>query len=775
MDRRIFSPLALCASLCSLCLCGESLRAEPPVASYLFPPGGQRGTTVNFKVGGLFLHKSCAFELLGPGVTAPTQLQRTDTLWLEGPLLTLPDSQQAEDYPKDLAGSVRIAAGAPPGERFWRVRTAQGATPALKFVVGELPEVVEEEIPGDPIPVPVTLPVTINGRIFPREDVDVWAFDLKKGQTVTADVNAVRLGSPLDARLQVLDPAGRVVAEKDSPGGDPLLHFTAAADGKYAVRIHDTQFRGSQAHVYRLTLTPGPWVDRVFPLGGKRGAKTKFEVTGTNVPAEPVEVALPADGPWTFAHRFSVGGQQTNPVLFDLDDLPEVSEADAGKPVPLPAVANGRIGKPGEVDSWTVALHKGDVREFELRAARLGSPLLGVLTVCDSAGKELARAESGTGPAEALLRFTAPADGTFTVRVADQFHSRGGPEFAYRLRLTEPGPADFRLALAADVLALPQGGQAKLKVQAERVGGHAEPITLAVEGLPEGVTAQPATIPAGQPAAEITLKADAKAVVQGARLTVRGTAKDVTRTAVMPALRGAAELDSVLLAVTVPTPFKIVGEYDMRWAARGSVHRRHYRVERNGYDGPLEVTLADRQARHLQGVTGPTVTVPAGASEFDYPVQLPPWMETGRTCRVCVQAFGVVKDANGTEQVVSFSSVQQNEQLVAVIEPGRLGVEAERTSLVAVPGKEVELPVRVSRAKGLPGPVKLELIVAPHLHGITAEPVEVAVDKDTARVVIKFGDAARGPFNLPVVLRATLTDKGDPVIAETKIEILPPR
>jgi hypothetical protein len=119
--------------------------------------------------------------------------------------------------------------------------------------------------------------------------------------------------------------------------------------------------------------------------------------------------------------------------------------------------------------------------------------------------------------------------------------------------------------------------------------------------------------------------------------------------------------------------------------------------------------------------------------------------------------------------------VQQNEQLVAVIEPGRLGVEVERTSLVAVPGKAVELPVRVSRAKGLTGPVKLELLVAPHLRGITADAVEVAADKDTARVAVKFGDDARGPFNLPVVLRATLTDKGDPVIAETKIEVLPPR
>ena len=35
------------------------------------------------------------------------------------------------------------------------------------------------------MPVRVALPVTINGRIFPREDVDDWTFNAKKGQALT--------------------------------------------------------------------------------------------------------------------------------------------------------------------------------------------------------------------------------------------------------------------------------------------------------------------------------------------------------------------------------------------------------------------------------------------------------------------------------------------------------------------------------------------------------------------------------------------------------------
>ena len=44
--------------------------ANPPSAVYIFPAGGQRGQTVNVQVGGLFLHQSCGFEMLGPGVQA---------------------------------------------------------------------------------------------------------------------------------------------------------------------------------------------------------------------------------------------------------------------------------------------------------------------------------------------------------------------------------------------------------------------------------------------------------------------------------------------------------------------------------------------------------------------------------------------------------------------------------------------------------------------------------------------------------------------------------
>jgi hypothetical protein len=613
--------------------------------------------------------------------------------------------------------------------------------------------------------------------------VDAWAFPLHKGQSVVCEVKASRLGSPLDSYLDVIDPDGHIIAENDDAlGADSFVRFTAATDGKYTVRIRDANGRGGPAYVYRLTLTSDPYLERAFPLGGRRGEATRFMLYGQGAPPDLMEINLPADGPHDYRWRFTrENGKASNPLLLDLDDLPEIMESEPNN-VPaqankatLPAMLNGRIGEPGDVDWWSFTAHKGEALRLELRAQQLGSPLQGVLTVCDALGKELAHGETVVGQLDPVMTFAPPADGIYCVRVADRFHTRGGPEFAYRLRVA-PATVGFRLQLAADVLTLPRGGSAKLKVTADRLGGFADAVALTIDGLPTGVKAANLLIPAGQDTAEIAFSADAAAAVDVSRLTIRGEAKSdgkpIVEKAVLPAPRGQPEMDTVLLAVALPTPFKIVGDYDMRLSPRGSVCHRRYRINRGGYDGPIEVRLSDRQARHLQGVHGPTILVPAGTNEFDYAVEMPPWMEIGRTSRACIMGTGVVTEG-GVERYVSYSSVAQNDQIIAVMETGRLSVETEKPTVVAARGKSVAVSVKVSRAKGLAGPVKLEWVLPERLRGVSAESVVVAADQSVANVALHFAADAMGPLDAPITLRAVLMDKGDPVIAETKLEVVP--
>jgi len=758
--------------------------ADPPQAMYLFPAGGQRGTEAKFHAGGLYLSQSCSLEMIGRGVAASPVVKRVQTLWFEGPVLPLPESQRQEDYPRAMAGTVQISADAPPGDRYVLLRTAQGITAPLRFVVGSLPEVVEEEVDGEPIPVAVAAPVTINGRIFPHEDVDVWAVTLKKGQTLTAIVDAERLGSPLQAKLDIRDPSGKPVAESVAAGRDPRARVTAAADGVYQVHITDARSDGGPAFVYRLTLTTGPVVDRVFPLGGRRGSPVELEVAGAGVPSRAT-VNIPKDaGPTAQA----VVGDSL-PFALDADDLPEVREADTPDPVrgdflPGPAVGNGRISAPGEVDRWGFSARKGDVLELELRAARLGSPLLGVLAVTDAAGKELSRAEAGTGTAvDPSLRFTPPADGLYFVTVRDRFHTRGGPEFAYRLRVARP-EAGFDLAVQNLGVSVTRGQSVAVRVLARRHGSFTGPITLTMDGLPDGVTApKEIVIPATQPQVDVPIKADARAKVQGVQLRVRGTGMvslapfTAARVAVTQTATWTEDpsVDELRLAVALPTPFKIAGDYEMRLIPRGTVHTRHYRIERNGFTGPVEIELADKQARHLQGATGPRVVVPGDKNEFDYPVTLPPWMETGRTCRVCVMGTATVKDPDGTEYVVTYSSREQNDQVIAVVEPERLGLRLDRPTVLVQPGKSADVRFDLRRGDGLTGPATVEVAIPRGVRGVSAEQVRVAADATGGAVTLRFAADCHGPFPAPLTIRAVVMQDGKPVTAERKLELVAPR
>ena len=266
-----------------------------------FRRGGQRGTIISARFRGCNLYRAPRLIWTGAGIAAPSELQPTDTVWFEGPVIPQPASQQREDYPRDFSAVLPIAADAPLGRRTYSVsRRRRASLRVWGFVVGAFPEVIEQEFEGATPQVKVDLPVTINGRIFPREDVDAWSFVAKAGQAITCRASSVTsaFGSPLDARIEVRDAVGNVLGEQIPEGSvTPDLRFVAPTDGEYQVRIHDVGFNGLQDHVYRLTVTAGPgcWND-VYPLGGRRGTSTQFRRSGINLPTTSLPLDLPQQG-----------------------------------------------------------------------------------------------------------------------------------------------------------------------------------------------------------------------------------------------------------------------------------------------------------------------------------------------------------------------------------------------------------------------------------------------------------------------------------------------
>ncbi|MEQ2010307.1 MAG: PPC domain-containing protein [Limisphaerales bacterium] len=798
MPLRSFKQLLARGSL-AVVLGSLTASAVEPFASYIFPAGGQRGTTVSFRVGGCYFHGEAGFEMLGPGVTASARVKEANTVWFEGPLIVQPASQRSEDYPRDHAGSVRIAADAPVGVRHWRAWTSQGATPAMKFIVGDLPEILEAEVDGEPIPVAVTPPLTINGRIFPREDVDVWTFKAKSGQAFTLALAALSIGSPLQARLVVLDPAGRPLQEAiASQRADPTLHFTAPSDGTYSVRVDDVNSAGLQNHVYRLAITDQPVVTRVFPLGGQRGESVKLELTGHALQAKQLEVKLPATGSGTASIPVVFTGKATATALLELDDLPE--KLHAGTPCGFtgPAMLNGRITAHGSTNTWCFTAKKGDALDLTLASTRLGSPLTPVLAITEPSGKSLARAEATPGELSDLtLNFKAPADGDYRVHVSERFASRGGPDFAYRLRVAPPSTApDFQLTLGSDTLAViretadgeqpapgkPKRGSkqqpGKLKVNVLATGGFKGDIELTVEGLPSNVTVSGTKISGGRNTTDLSFSAEHAAKINAAHLTVRGTAtvngETLTRTAILPSPRGERAVDSVLLAVTLATPFKTTSDFLMNIVPRGSSYRRPYGIERGGFAGPLIAQLADRQGRHLQGVTAHPVGISPGDDRFEFEVTFPPGMELGRTSRSQVMLLGTIRDHDGSDHILSYSQNEQNDQVITITQAGMLELELDIASVRVALGGSVKIPFHLRRDKSLRADaVRVELQPPAHVAGLRAAAVTVPAGSDRGVIEIHFASNA-GPFNLPCPIRATTLDAKHPNTAEAFIEFVKP-
>jgi len=778
----------------------KPLLGEPPGVAYIFPAGGQRGSTIDFRVGGYYLFAEADFEMLGVGVKGPAQitpLQKTD--WFEGPVIPMPASQAKEDYPKDTGGTLTVEQDAPLGFHYWRVSTSQGITPVMKFVVGDLPEIVEYEIDGDPIPVDVQVPLTINGRIFPREDVDVWQFQAVAGQSYTCEVMSARLGLPLDSRLEIRNPDGQQHAENtDFFGNDSRVRFVANQSGVYQVRIHDIKFGGLQNYVYRLTITDQTLIDHAFPLGGQAGTTIKPELLGQNVPDDAILIKLPqhlhGDGSpnksiGNYKHPFVFQNYQAGSLRFEISHLREfIENTETAKDIlATPAVFNGRILQADEVDKWWFSARKGDNLLFELRAARLGSRLDSIIAVHDSDGNLLKQHDDiANGNTDSSLLMSFKEDGDYYVTVADAVGGRSGKNYAYRLIVDVPvkhAPA-FTLSMPGNSLTIMREQIVKLKIKADRRGEFKEAINLTVEGLPKGITAEGLIIAADKSEVELSLKCDDHATIQRAKLKVIGTAAvevepdTQASTPVTPVVAtwrptGDTEtvFDTLTLAVGLPTPFKVWGIYNSEYANRGSSYTRKFFIDRGEFKGPIKIMLADTQARHLQGVTGRLLVVPPEDTEFVFQIQLPPWMQVGRTCRSCVMGVAEVTDHDGSRHTVSYSSQEQADQIVCLVAPRLMFVDAEVQTASVQDNGSLHVPVRLNRGT-LSGKAVIELVVPNHLHGINAESITLSPKETKGTLELKFKNVSDIDWNMPITVRATLRDGNAIHIAEDHIEIV---
>jgi hypothetical protein len=220
-------------------------------------------------------------------------------------------------------------------------------------------------------------------------------------------------------------------------------------------------------------------------------------------------------------------------VPFALDTLPECLEKEpndspkTAQRVTLPIIINGRVDQPGDEDVFSFEGRAGQQIVAEVMARRLDSPLDSVLRLTDAAGRQLAfnddHEDKGTGlnthHADSWLSATLPAAGVYYLYLGDTQH-KGGPEYAYRLRISPPRP-DFELRIAPSNINVHGARSVPLTVYALRKDGFSGEIAMALKNPPAGF-ALSGRVPANQDKATVTLSVPPSPLKDPINLSLEG-------------------------------------------------------------------------------------------------------------------------------------------------------------------------------------------------------------------------------------------------------------
>jgi hypothetical protein len=557
---------------------------------------------------------------------------------------------------------VVISPDAEPSERELRLCSAAAVSNPRIFCVGELPEyshksaVEEKKVvslkdlkkkrgnePQASAPLPdadITLPVVINGQIMPGR-VDRYRFGAKRGQKIVIACSARALIPYLpdavpgwfQAAVGLYDSKHTELAYDDDfrfhP--DPVLYYEIQRDGEYTLEVRDSLYRGREDFVYRITVGELPFITNIYPLGGKTGVDTSIALKGWNLPHERF-IQNKNARPGLYQLFTQKEKFRSNHVPFSVSNLPECQEIaqhdtmETAQPLTLPVIVNGRIDKPGDTDAYRFEGRAGAPFVAEVIARRLDSPLDSFLKLTDAAGKQVAfnddHEDKGSGlnthHADSYIRTNFPASGTYYLVIGDA-QQKGGPEFAYRLRISAPIP-DFELRVAPSSINVRGGTPVAITVYALRRDGFNGPIDVTLKNPPTGFTISGGRIPAGQDQVRLTLTAPPSPTQAPNNLHFQGRAKindqEIVRAAVptedmMQAFAYRHLVPSQDLKIAISGKFmprttaRILSETPLKIAPGGAAKLR-FSVPATTFFGKLEYELNEPPDGVTIASSGPT-------------------------------------------------------------------------------------------------------------------------------------------------------------------------
>ena len=226
-------------------------------------------------------------------------------------------------------------------------------------------------------------------------DVDCVAVPLRKGQRLSAEVQAVRLGGEMtDTVLTVLGPDGGQLARwttRRSPARTRSPRSSPRPTARYTIQVRDTAFGGGPTSTYALHVGDFPR-PRASSPGRPGGQRRALEAPRASTASRPSRSStLPRDaGPWWDYYPTLDGAdgpdadRRSGSALIRASTRPTSTEAAPPRPGWLkphdwPVAFHGVIGGRGDVDAFAIKARAGEVIQVEAFAARIGSPLDSIL------------------------------------------------------------------------------------------------------------------------------------------------------------------------------------------------------------------------------------------------------------------------------------------------------------------------------------------------------------------------------------------------------------
>ncbi len=445
-------------------------------------------------------------------------IEDADELTFSDRRITAARKLNAAGQPEANKYVVTIAADCPVGIHEARVMTRLGISSSRAFSIGTLDEAVQTKA-NTTLATAMELKVnSICNATMTQRAVDHYVFEAMQGQRVIVDCATRGIDSKLDAVVIVADAAGRDLLVERRGG---VVDFTVPADGKYVIKVHELTFKGGQAYYYRLAVTElpvGAPIVRLpstkpvnsfsWPPSGLKEQAELAEIEPNNDRTKAQKISLPCDIAGSFFPAADVDVFEFDAKKGDVWWV-EVASERFGLPTD-PSILVQHVARNGDTEKLT------DVAEF----SDIPSPVK-----VSSNGYAYDGPPYNAGSADILGKLEIKEDGLHRLQLSDLFGgTRNDPKNVYRLVIRKAAP-DFAVvawALHMELrngdrnavskpLALRGGATMALEVVAIRRDGFDGDIDLAMEGLPEGVTASGLKIPTGQSRGVILITANQNA------------------------------------------------------------------------------------------------------------------------------------------------------------------------------------------------------------------------------------------------------------------------